>query len=363
MERKYLEIDLKALAHNYRVLADLAGPGTKMVSVVKADAYGHGLKQAARTLVDCGTYALGVFDPADAAVIRQEGIKVPIVSLSGIFPWEAGDAAKNNIDAVIFSMEAAQALSQAFLEKGETGNVIIKVDTGMGRLGIFPEDLPAFVEALAPLKGIRVTGIASHLAASEIPDHPHTKSQVEAFKRASLSMINDTLANSGAVLEGLAKGVPLARPGIALYGSAPDPGMKGADLLKPVMTFKTLIISLKTLPQGSPISYGMTFTTSRPSLIAAVPVGYADGYFRRLANKGAAIVHGKRVPVVGTVCMNLTMLDVTGIDNVQPGDEVVLLGEKDGLRVTGDELAASAGTISYEIYCSLGHANPRQYKE
>ena len=175
MKRKCLEIDLNALRHNYRTLADLAGPGTKLVSVVKADAYGHGLEQAARTLVNCGTYALGVFDPADAAVIRQAGLEVPIVALSGIFPWEARDAAEKNIDAVIFSVETAEALSQAFLEKGETGNVIIKVDTGMGRLGIFPEDLSAFVDALAPLKGIRVTGIASHLAASEIPSHPHTK--------------------------------------------------------------------------------------------------------------------------------------------------------------------------------------------
>ena len=176
-------------------------------------------------------------------------------------------------------------------------------------------------------------------------------------------MINDTLANSGGVLEGLAKGIPLARPGIALYGSAPGPNMKGADLLKPVMTFKTRVISVKNLPKGSPISYGMTFVTSRPSLIAAVPVGYADGYFRRLANKGIAIVHGKRVPVAGTVCMNLTMLDVTGLDNVQPGDEVVLLGEQDGQRVTADELGEAAGTISYEIYCSLGRANPRLYIE
>ncbi|MBI9075148.1 MAG: alanine racemase [Desulfatibacillum sp.] len=363
MERKHLEIDLNALRHNYRVMADLAGPETKIISVVKADAYGHGLIPVSRTLVDCGAHALGIFRPNDAIAIRQAGLDVPIIALSGIFPWEAQAAAEHNLSVVIYTMDMAQSLSQANREMGKVGDVLIKVDTGMGRLGVFPRDLPAFLDALAPLKGIRVTGIASHLAASELPEDPHTAGQVEAFAQSSLSMIHDNLGNSGAILEGLAKGYPMARPGIALYGSAPDPNMKGAALLKPVMAFKTRIIFVKDLPAGSPVSYGMTYVTPGPSRIATIPVGYADGYFRRLSNKGVAIVHGKRVPVVGTVCMNLTMLDVTGLEGVESGDEVVLLGNQGDQRVTGDELAASAGTISYELYCSLGRANPRHYME
>ena len=363
MERKHLEIDLKALRHNYRVMADLAGPETKIISVVKADAYGHGLAPVSRTLVDCGTHALGVFSPGDAVAIRQEGLDVPVIILSGIFPWEAPEVARHDATAIIYTMEMAQSLSRAFQEMGKVGEVIIKVDTGMGRLGIFPQNLSSFLESISALQGIRVTGVASHLAASELPDHPHTGDQVENFAKAALTMVHDNIANSGAILEGLAKGYPMARPGIALYGSAPDPGMKGSELLQPVMAFKTKVLSLKHMPAGSPISYGMAFVTQRPSLIAALPVGYADGYFRRLSNKGVAIIQGVRVPVVGTVCMNLTMLDVTGLEGVKPGDEVVLLGSQDGQRVTGDELAESAGTISYELYCSLGQANPRHYLE
>lgn len=364
MDKNHLIIDINALRHNYNLIRSLTPARTKIICVVKANAYGHGLVQAAKALEACGADAFGIFDIKEAVALRKAKIREPIMALSGIWPGQAKQAATNDVTVAVYSLDAARELSRAFSNLGKTGNILIKMDTGMGRLGILPDALPDFLKEVSKLKAISVEGVISHLAASDDPKNPHTKKQLAAFDQ-SLKKIKKPLlshiANSGAVFSGAGMDYSFVRPGIALYGSAPEPGMAGSEGLKPVMSFKTQVIFIKKVLAGSPISYGMTHITKKDSVIATIPVGYADGYSRSLSNKGRALVRGRRVPIVGTICMNLIMLDVTKIDGISLGDEVVLLGEQQGLLITAEEIAEKAGTISYEIYCSLGSANPKIY--
>jgi alanine racemase len=361
-------IDLDALRHNFFEIKRLAGPHARILAVVKSDAYGHGMLPVARTLESAGVDCLGVFEAEEGLELRKAGCQVPVLLMMGITSDEVSDVVEHGLTPALFQVDIAEKLSRISAEQGKVTPVHIKVDSGMTRLGVWCEDLPNFLEQLLPLKGIQVEGLFSHLAVADQSDHPFTDQQINRFQKAVEACRRVVgfqgylhIANSGALLGNKGLDLGMARPGILLYGSPPAEGWAAAASFKPVMAFKSRVIQVRTVPPGTSISYGCTYTTQERCSIATIPVGYDDGYSRLLSNNGEMLIHGQRVPVVGRVCMNLTMVDVTGIEGVAVGDEVVLLGSQGKERITAEEIAARIGTINYEVYCTIGKSNRRVY--
>ena len=363
-----LTIDLAALRHNYLQLRQRLSPGVKLLAVVKADAYGHGLIQAASSLAEAGAEYLGVASLEEGLALRQRGIELPIILLMGVVPRESRAAVAADLETVLYRRDVAQALEEAARSVGKKARVHLKVDTGMGRLGILPGEVLPFLESLKNSPSLEVLGLISHLAMADVADKTYTKKQLQGFLDL-LSAARDQgwelpyshIANSAALIEMPEAHFGLARPGIALYGSPPAPGRPWGVDLKPVMSLTTQVLQLKRLPPGSCISYGCTYTTADWCDLAVLPVGYCNGYPRLLSNRGEVLIKGQRAPIRGRVCMNLVMVEVSHISGVQEGQPVTLLGEDGGDRLTADDLAAWAETISYEIHCSLGTANPRRF--
>jgi alanine racemase len=361
-------VDLDALRHNFLEIKRLAGPHTRILAVVKSDAYGHGMVPVARTLESMGVTCLGVFEVEEGLELRKAGCRVPILIMMGILPDEVSAVVESDLMPALFQIEVGEKLSRISAEQGKVTPVHVKVDTGMTRLGVWYEDLSEFLEQLLALEGIEVQGIFSHLAVADQPDDPYTDQQIRRFMEAvelcrlDLDFRGDVhIANSGALLGSKGLDLGMTRPGILLYGSPPAEGWAAAASFKPVMTFKSKVIQIKTVPPGTSVSYGRTYTTQKRATIATIPVGYDDGYSRLLSNNGEVLIRGRRVPVVGRVCMNLTMLDVSSVPDVVVGDEVVLLGCQGKERITAEEIATRIGTISYEVYCTFGKSNRRVY--
>ena len=361
-------IDLGALRHNFFEIKRLAGPDPRVIGVVKADAYGHGMIPVSRTLESAGVDCLGVFELEEGLELRKAGCTVPIFIMMGITSDEVSDVVEHEFTPALFQIEIAEELSRISAEQGKAAPVHIKVDTGMTRLGVRLEDLKSFLEQLLALKGIKLEGIFSHLAVADQPGHTFTDQQVKRFREAveecsrlGVSLGGVHIANSGALLGNKGLDLGMVRPGILLYGSPPAEGWPEAASFKPVMSFKSRVIQVRTVPLGTPVSYGCTYVTQERRTIASIPVGYDDGYSRLLSNNGEVLIHGRRVPVVGRVCMNLTMMDVTGVEGVTVGDEVVLLGAQGEDRITAEEIASRIGTINYEVYCTIGKSNRRVY--
>jgi alanine racemase len=361
-------VDLGAIRHNFFEIKRLAGPETRILAVVKSDAYGHGMIPVAGTLESAGVDSFGVFELAEALELRKTGCAVPILIMMGITLDEVSAVIENNLTVALFQQDIAEKLSREALEHGTVTPVHLKVDTGMTRLGVPSAEVADFLRNLLPLKGIRLEGIFSHLAVSDEPDHPFTAQQISTFlqaveksRRLGVCMDAVHVSNSGALFGKKGLDFGMVRPGILLYGSPPAEGL-GAATFRPAMTFRSRIIQVRTVPAGTSISYGCTHKTRSSATIATIPVGYDDGYSRQLSNKGEVLVHGKRVPVVGRVCMNLTMLDVSSLQGVAVGDEVVLLGTQGKERITAEEIARKIGTISYEVYCTIGKSNRRTYR-
>ena len=363
-----LAIDLAALTHNYRQLRGLCAPGVQFMGVVKADAYGHGLLPAARTLAGAGADYLGVGSLEEGLALRQAGLSLPVLLLLGILPHEAGPAAAADLEVALFRRDVAQALAAAALTQGKTAKVHLKVDTGMGRLGLLPQEVLPFLEELQAYPQLEVLGLVSHLAVADQEDKSYTFKQLEQFQ-GLLQAARDRgwelplshIANSAALWEMKDAHFALVRPGIMLYGSPPAAARRPPVELRPVMSFTTRVHQKKRLPPGESISYGCTFTTQDWCDLAVLPVGYANGYSRLLSNRGEVLIRGQRAPIRGRVCMNLTMVEVTHLEDIKEGEPVTLLGQDGEARLTGDDLAAWAQTISYEIYLALGNANPRRY--
>lgn len=368
----FAEIDLAALRENYATIRASVPSRAAILAVVKADAYGHGFLEICRELEQQGVDAFGVAFLAEAIQLRKSGIDKPILLLGGIYPGQEKKCVGFNISTTLFSLEQAKALDLAAGRLYRKALVHLKVDTGMGRLGIPYDQIPAMLDALKLLPNLYLEGVISHFASADELDESgqyFTRLQVERFEwvvqqihRAKFAPRYLHIANSaGALL----KDYPfcnLVRPGIALYGVLPSGDFQGRLSLRPVMRLKSRIAMLKWVEPGTTISYGRRFTASRRSLIASVPVGYADGYPRALSNKGEALVRGERVPVVGTVCMDWIMLDVTGLDGVMVDDEVLLMGDdQQGNSIRAEELAKWAGTIPYEILCGISKRVPRVY--
>ncbi|CAH2030126.1 Alanine racemase [Trichlorobacter ammonificans] len=368
----FAEISLAALRENYATIRASVPARAAILAVVKADAYGHGFLEICRELERQGVDAFGVAFLAEAIQLRKSGIDKPILLLGGIYPGQEKKCVGFNISTTVFSLEQARALDTAAGRLYRKALVHLKVDTGMGRLGISYDQVPALLDSLKLLPNLYLEGVVSHFASADELDESgqyFTRLQAERFewvvqqiRRAKFSPRYLHIANSaGALL----KDYPfcnLVRPGIALYGALPSDDFRGRLSLRPVMRLKSKIAMLKWVEPGTSISYGRRFTAPRRTLVASVPVGYADGYPRALTNKGEALVRGERATVTGTVCMDWIMLDVTDIPGVSVGDEVVLMGEdRQGNSILAEELASRAGTIPYEILCGISKRVPRVY--
>jgi alanine racemase len=363
-----LTVDLAALRHNYLQVRRRLSPGVKLLAVVKADAYGHGLVPAARTLAAAGAEYLGVASLEEGSALRQEGFTTPILLLMGIVPRESQAAVAANLEVVLYRQDVAQALEAAARSLGKKARVHLKVDTGMGRLGVMPEEVLPFLASVKNSPHIEVLGLISHLAMADSPDANYTRKQLEVFLKLlsaargqGWELPYSHIANSAALMEFPEAHFGMARPGISLYGSPPSPARSWGVDLKPVMSLTAQVLQVKRLPPGHCISYGCTYTTGDWHTLAVLPVGYCNGYPRLLSNRGEVLVKGRRAPIRGRVCMNLTMVEVSHIPEVAVGEPVTLLGQDGGDRLTADDLAAWAETISYEIYCALGSANPRRF--
>ncbi len=361
-------VDPSALRANLDTARRLAGPDVAVLAVVKADAYGHGDIATARVLCAAGVRHLGVADAAEGVRLREAGIDAAIVVLGSIHPEDVAALVRHSLTSVVPGLDLLGHLDAYGVKHGIEIPCHLKVDTGMGRLGLLPADIDQWLPALERLRAVRLKGVLSHFSTAEEPESPSCLRQLGAFgqtlermRAAGRRPALAHMANSAAVM-----GLPdarfdMIRPGGMLYGLYSHPPLAQRVRLAPALTWKTRVLQLKTLPKHAPVSYGGTFVTRRRSVIATLPVGYADGYKRALSNKAAVLIRGRRAPVVGRVTMDLTMADVTDIAGVEPGDEVVLLGRQGDEAVSAEEMASWADTISYEILTSISPRIPRRY--
>lgn len=370
----WAEIDRGAYAHNIRELERIISDQVQLMVVLKADAYGHGAVELSRIAVASGADWLGVARLEEALQLRDAGLEVPILIFGFTPPEEIGLLVDRDFSQAVFSHAAAEALSQAAVAAGRELRTHIKVDTGMGRLGLTATQTPAArrlaeVQAITELPGLAIEGLFTHFATADSADTSYTELQLRRFREliaaleeAGVEIPLKHAANSAALIQDPGSHFDLVRPGIATYGLQPSSEWRRGDLdLRPVLQWKTRIIQLKDVPAGFGVSYGITYTTQRPTILAAVAVGYGDGLSRALSSRGQMLVRGRRVPIVGRVCMDLTLLDVGEVPDVAIGDEVVILGRQGNLEITAEEIAATLDTINYEIVTSIAARVPRIY--
>jgi alanine racemase len=364
-----VRINLSALQHNLSTVRELVGKETKIMGMVKSDAYGHGLVQVARELEKLRIDSLGVDYMSEAIKLRAHGIKIPVILLMGIgTSKDAKKVADYGLTPVVFDLHSARLISGEGKKSGRSISVYVKIDTGMGRLGIDFRETGLFLKQVLGIKGITVQGLFSHLSAADQEDTLFTKTQINHFKEAisagrelGLELTMNTLANSAGIIRYKEAHFDLVRPGIMLYGGLPCPDFPAPPALEHLMTFYSSVVQVREVRSGTPISYGRTFYTDGAKKIAIISAGYGEGLSRALSNTGQVLIHGKKAGIIGRVCMNLTIADVTSIKDIQKGDKVLFLGEDKGNRITANDMARWANTISYEIFCSLGSRNTREY--
>ncbi len=371
LNRAWAEIDLDAIAHNVREIRKLTGSKVELMGAVKADAYGHGVSEVVRTLLDSGVNQLAVSMLDEAIQIRKMGIGVPILILGYTDPARAEEVILNDVSQTVFSQELAQALSAASARLGKNAKIHVKIDTGMTRLGFMPgESAVRNIIGISRMPGIVIEGIFTHFASADEHERDYTLMQFERFmsvcgelEKAGIHIPLKHACNSGGIIQYPEMHLDMVRPGIILYGLYPSNEVDRDSIdLKPAMTLKANVVHVKDVDEGVFISYGRTFRTLRKSRIATVPIGYADGYTRLMSNKGRMLVNGEFAPVVGRICMDQCMIDVTDLDcDVHVGDEVVIFGSQGGASISVDEIAAEVGTINYELVCIIGKRIPRVY--
>jgi alanine racemase len=359
-------VDLDALCWNFRRIREKVGPEVKILAMIKADAYGHGAAAVAKALAAEGCDAFGVATLEEGIKLRQAGIHASILIVAGVYPEQVEQYLQHALTPVLHELETLRKLDAALRERRTTLNAHVEIDTGMGRIGFLATEIDSWLPELSRLTSVKLEGVFSHFAEAESKNELYAETQLRNFslvvdrlRHAGLSFPLTHMAKSAALISLSESHLAMVRPGLILYGIYPSPDMAEEIALKPVLTWKTRIIQLKRLSKGASIGYGRTFVTGRKSLIATLPVGYADGYQRVLSNNAAVLVRGIRAPVVGRISMDLTTIDVTDIAEVQQGDEVVLLGRQGAAMISADEMAAWANTISYEIFTSIGARVPR----
>jgi alanine racemase len=360
-----VQIDLAAIRENFLQLKAFAGPA-ELLPIVKADAYGHGAVPCARILEKAGARFFGVALTEEGIELRRAGILARIVVLGGAYGERWDLLVAEDLTPLVFRKEHLEGLAAAARAQGKPAVAHLKVDTGMGRVGIAPGEVGEFVEA-ARSHGVRLEGVATHFANADLADSELTERQIRLMDEVVNTLAAHGvrprvhLANSAATVTRPETHGSLVRPGIMLYGAYPSETYRDRIRLRPALRWSTRITHLKRVPVGTPISYGSRWVAKRPSVIATLPVGYADGYPRSLTNVGQVLVRGRRVPITGTVCMDQCMIDVTDVADLSVGEEVVLLGGQGEAEIRADELASWAGTIHYEIFCGIGPRVPRVF--
>lgn len=367
----WAEIDLDALAGNLRVIREQVGRGVSVMAAVKADAYGHGAVPCARRLEAEGVDWFGVAMPEEGVELRSAGITKPILCLGGFWDGQQDVCLRQNLTPVVYRLDMIESLDRAAQAARMVADVHVKIDSGMGRLGIRTGDVRQFCEALSRFQNIRVDGLMTHLASADDPDQADfTRLQLERFQQAVDTFrergVTPTFvhaANSAGTFAFPQSRGNIVRPGGTLYGFRRDvlPANIEAPPLLPVMSLRSRVMLLKEVGKGEKLGYGGTFQTERESMIATIPIGYDDGYRRSLSNHGRVIVGGTFAPVVGRVSMDLTLIDVTDVPGVSLHDQVTLLGRDGQLSIAAEEVGELAGTISYEITCGISSRVPRMY--
>jgi alanine racemase len=358
-------IDTGALAHNLAEVRRVAGPGKRVLGVVKADAYGHGARLVGPALERAGIDWLGVALVEEGAELRAEGVKVPILVLDGAFGDRYDLLFEHHLTPVVYLREQLEGLAAAARRHGVAAEAHLKVDTGMGRLGVLVAEVGPIAEAARGL-GVAFTGLCTHFANADLGDVAFARLQIERFEMAleTLRAAGHApallhLANSAATVEIPEGHGTLLRPGLMLYGHMSAPRLAERVRLKPALTWTTEILQVKQVPAGTPVSYGGRFLTARPSRLAVLPVGYADGYRRGFTGKVSVLVEGRRAPVVGVITMDLSVIDVTDIPSARLGSPVVLLGKQGSEEIPVSELSRAGDTIDYEIFCGIAARVPR----
>lgn len=370
----FVEIDLKALRENFRTIKKLIPKTTEVLGVVKANAYGHGAVEISEVLAKEGVDQLGVAILEEAIELRNSGIKIPIVILTGVDQAQFSEVVRHKLTPVMWQPNVIQSYHDFLTKNNLRAPIFLKVDTGMHRLGINFNEFQMICKLLSGLDRFDIECLMSHFASSENPDENLTKTQIDLFQKAisqskefGLKIQKLSFSNSGGVINHLFEKYEenkiLVRPGIILYGSPPDPKLESKITLNPVMHFKTAILDIKSIKVGESIGYCGTYRARQDVTIGVLPVGYADGYNRNLSNKAEVLVKGRRAPVVGNISMDLTTIDLSSISGVKIGDEVVLMGIQEKEEIRACEIAKLLNTISYEVLTSISARVPRIYKE
>jgi len=361
-------IDLSAIRRNVRQIRASLPEATRMIAVVKANAYGHGVIPVSRAALGAGADSLAVAIPEEGIELRSAGFRVPILVLGLTLPQQASLFLDHDLTATVASIEGLQALHTAAINKESRVRVMIKLDTGMGRIGVRPEEAVFFAQQALSMSHIEVAGLFTHFATADEADVSFTLTQLErlnqtvaALRNAGIKLPVISAANSAATDAFPATHFDAVRPGIILYGLPPDPAMSMHLDLKPVMSLVTRIVFIKQVPAGTPVNYGCTYRTPAPTWLATLPIGYADGYSRHLSNKAEVLVRGIRRRVVGRICMDQAVIDLGPNCDAAVGDEVMLCGRQGQDEITLTELAVLAGTINYELACGISPRVPRVY--
>ena len=372
----WADVSLTALRQNFRTVQKHVGAGVTVCAVVKADAYGHGAVECSRALEAEGARWLGVTSLDEAIPLREAGLRASILLMTGFWRGEESEIVRLHLTPTVWEPWHIESLQKAAAAMGARHPVHLKVDTGMGRLGVAVDQLPALLEKLGAARHLVLEGVSTHLADSEVMDAPSVAEQERRFD-AALRRVREAgmqpslvhMANTGAVISRRETWNTMVRPGVALYGyylpfQRAGREVSGGTLrlpVKPILTWKTRILSLRDFGANQALGYGGTYVTKAPAHVAVLPVGYADGYNRQLSNRGRVIVRGHYAPIVGRISMDLTLVDVTGIPGIAVGDEVILLGAGDGLSVDALEHAELANSTPYEILCNISKRVPRRY--
>ncbi len=364
-----IEVDLDAVAHNIRVLKQHIGPAVDLIAVVKANAYGHGAVPVAQTALRSGAARLAVARAAEGIELREAGITAPILVMSYTPAADVEAAIVHDLTLTVTEIDVAQAASVYSAATGKRTPVHIKVDTGMGRFGLLPEEVLPFVHHISTLPGLVIEGIFSHFAVADLADKTYTRQQFHTFQgvldvleAAGYRIPVRHIANSAATLDLPGTHLDAVRTGIAIYGLRPSGGVEPVVPLEPALTLKSHVARIRTLPAGASISYGRTYMTPCAMPVALIPVGYGDGYHRLNSNRGAVLINGRRAPIVGRVCMDQFVVDISDVGPVALDDEVVLIGRQGDARISAEEVGQWAETINYEVTTSLLPRATRLYR-
>jgi alanine racemase len=356
----WAEVDLEAIAFNVRAYCRHVGPRVEVIAVVKANAYGHGAVPVGQAALEAGAKRLAVHRAIEGVELRRAGIQAPILVMGYTPPDGASMVAEGGLTPSLMTVEFARALSGRASALGLIVPVHVKVDSGMSRFGLMPEEVLDFLRMLGSLPGVRLEGLFTHFATADWADQSHTRGQLQTFEQvlstvrhAGIEMPLVHAANSAATMRLPEAHFDAVRPGIGLYGLDPSAEWPPVFELRPALALKSLVSRVRRLPAGAGVSYGRTYITQKPTLAALVPVGYGDGYHRVLSNQGSVLVHGRRAPIIGRICMDQFVVDVSGIPGVEQDDEVVLVGAQGDERIRAEEVAALAGTINYEVTTGL----------